>query len=334
MEAEEKARLAPIEIRRDNLAAHPAVQAWSRLAPARTEPERLDILRERRSTGIYRLHGVGLAGTPVIAKRCRTSVAAVERRIYQDVLPQVPVSKPHFYGWSESDAEFGWLFLEDVGEERFSTVNEQHRVLAGRWLGRMHSFAARHAFVDVALRGLPDGGPGRYLQHLRDARRDILGNISNPGLTTDDTAVLQATVLLQDRLEAAWDRIEEWCQATPPTLVHGDFRPKNGLLRATAEGLELLPIDWEMAGWGAAAVDLPELDLVAYQAAAREDWPAVELPVLEKLARVGDVFRLLAAIGWQSSQLKYTARPYLDKPMTDLRIFNTMLSRGLRAAEL
>ncbi len=334
MGTEGKARLAPIAIRRDHLSEHPAVLAWSELRPVRVEPERLDILQERGSKCIYRLHGIGIAGAPVIAKRCRTSSAAVERNIYQDVLPHVPVSAPQFYGWSANDEEFGWLFLEDVGQERYSTLNEEHRALAGRWLGRMHSFTARHGVVGGAPQGLPDGGPGRYLQHLRAARWDLLENLSNPGLTPEDTAMLQATARLQDRLETTWSRVEGWCREMPPTLVHGDFRPKNGYLRSTAEGLDLLPIDWEMAGWGVPAVDLPELDLVAYQAAARVEWPHLELPLLDRLARVGQVFRLLAAIGWQSSQFKYTARQYLAKPLTDLRIFSERLSRCIHAAEL
>ncbi len=45
------------------------------------------------------------------------------------------------------------------------------------------------------------------------------------------------------------------------TLIHGDFNPRNFVLRATALGPKLCAFDWEMAGWG-----LPQRDVVEFLA--------------------------------------------------------------------
>src|SRR5205807_2214852 len=60
--------------RRSNLKTHPAVRAWCELYP-HAEPVSITPLRVRkRKSNVYRLEGVGQAGSAVIAKRCRTAV--------------------------------------------------------------------------------------------------------------------------------------------------------------------------------------------------------------------------------------------------------------------
>src|SRR5881296_2847044 len=71
--------------RRSNLKSHPAVRAWCGLYP-HAEPRSITPLRVRkRKSSVYRLEGVGQAGRPVIAKRCRTAVAQVERMVYEGI---------------------------------------------------------------------------------------------------------------------------------------------------------------------------------------------------------------------------------------------------------
>ena len=244
------------------------------------------------------------------------------------------MTAPHYYGSNDDGGDLSWLFLEDVGAERYSVSNDEHLALAGRWVGRMHTSVARAAGAARLRAHLPDGGPGRYLEHLRSARRNIRANLSNPALTPDEVALLKAIVSLHDRLEATWDRVEESCQGMPPALVHGDFRPKNAYVRSETGGLSLFPIDWEMAGWGPPAADLARVDLVAYGSVVREDWPNLDARSLRKLARVGHVFRFLAGIGWESPGLAYGTRELLSKPMADMRVLHADLSNAMRAVEL
>ncbi len=64
---------------------------------------------------------------------------------------------------------------------------------------------------------------------------------------------------LQQRLVATladwWPRL----LASPHTLIHHDFNPRNVVLRATRDGLRLCAFDWELAGMG-----LPQRDLAEF----------------------------------------------------------------------
>ena len=74
-----------VEILRDNLSEHPAVRAWSTTKPERIEPDSIAVFKKwnkHEKSGVYRLAGVGPGGSAVIAKRCATRSAAVERLIY------------------------------------------------------------------------------------------------------------------------------------------------------------------------------------------------------------------------------------------------------------
>src|SRR5437867_6337435 len=238
----------------ESLLERRAVKAWRGLRPSHDEPASVEILepgRYRKKT-IYRLAGVGMKGSAVIAKRRQMTRGLIERTIYEQILPHLPVTAPHYYGFVEDDDTFCWLFLEDLGRERFSPLVEEHRVLAARWLGRMHTTAARL----TTTFHLPDRGPDYYLELLRSARLAILRNLTNPALGTDDIAVLKAIVSQCDSLEAGWHELEKCCESMPTTLVHGDFRAKNVYVRTDQAGTCLFPIDWETAGWGVPAADL------------------------------------------------------------------------------
>src|SRR6185503_20219642 len=97
---------------------HPAVLAWSRLQPERVEPAGLVQLKGKLNTAVFRLDGVGPDGSNVIAKRCRTSTARVERIIYEHLLARLPLPTLRIYGFVP-DGEYCWLFLEDAGSGRY-----------------------------------------------------------------------------------------------------------------------------------------------------------------------------------------------------------------------
>jgi hypothetical protein len=317
-----------------NLPEHPAVIAWRELRPKRLVPDSIEVLQKHSKTAIYRLEGVGSGGAAIIAKRCRTANAAIERTIYEEILPHLPVTSLHFYGFIDGeDDEFDWLFLEDAGEERFSPASEEHRTLAAQWLGRMHSAAAHLA---VAAR-LPDRGPNHYLEHLRFGRDTIARNLANPVLTADDRATLEAIMAQCDALEQSWSQIERICADMPSTLVHGDFRTKNVRIRREESGTRLLALDWETAGWGVPAADLApahglgsiqHIDLSTYESIVREHWPGLDLPAIRQLVTLGRIFRRLAAISWESLGLKHQWR---EKPMTSMQVYHVELAEAVQA---
>jgi hypothetical protein len=233
-----------------NLRDHPAVRAWNDLVPSRVDPAWIEILQDGKNP-VYRLEGVGTQGGSVIAKRC--PLTTVERKIYEELLPRLPVTGLHYYGFTAEDDQFGWLFLEDAGSAKYSALLEEHRALAAQWLGLMHTSAAQVATEDR----LPDRGPGHYLEHLQSGAK-ILRNIANPKLTTDDLRVLESIVSKCEFLESRWRQVEELCAGFPQTLVHGDFTAKNLRVQTGRAGVALLPFDWEMAGWGVPAADLAQ----------------------------------------------------------------------------
>jgi hypothetical protein len=291
------------------LAEHPAAQAWNRLSSKTAEPNFVEVLLESKRSCVYRLDGVGPSGTAVIAKKCKTPAAHVERTVYEEILPHLSIASLTFYGCVDEPAtEYSWLFLEDAGDEEFVYSAEQHRRLAARWLGQMHVSAARIS----AVSRLPDHGPKHYLDHLRSSRRIIQRTLGDRALNSRDLQVLQAILLQSNFLESRWNRVEELSHRFPRTLVHGDFTKDHLRVRASTRGVNLVVFDWESAGHGIPAFDIAEpsgrgdtrprveTELVDYWSVVQESWSGLDLSAIEELADLGEVFRLLAAISWDS----------------------------------
>src|SRR5437870_13212992 len=84
------------EKRRENLLAHPAVQAWRELHPDRVVPDRITPAKfkpnkPRPNLAVCRLEGVRADGAAVIAKRCTQGGGQIERTVYERILPHVPL---------------------------------------------------------------------------------------------------------------------------------------------------------------------------------------------------------------------------------------------------
>src|SRR5206468_4231485 len=134
--------------------------------------------------------------------------------------------------------------------------------------------------------------------------------------------------------EARWDHwVADACAGIPSTLVHGDFRPKNAYVRDDGAGTRLFPIDWEMAGWGIPAADLTRVDLGAYWSVVRERWTGVDLETIERVAVFGQIFRLLAAISWETTELDFDAYEPLIRPLRSIRVLRGQLAEAIREAE-
>src|SRR5881227_687937 len=194
--------------RRSNLKSHPAVRAWCELYP-QLEPVSITLLRVRKKkSNVYRLEGVGQAGSGVIAKRCRTAVAQVERTVYEDILAGLTIPSLRYYGFVDEPASAsGWLFMEEASGPDYSNLLPDHRARAGRWLGSLHAAAAGA----TAGGRLPDGGPGRYLARLQTLRETFRRHLDNPVLSPEDVAFLEGLRARLDDLDARWHLVEDVC---------------------------------------------------------------------------------------------------------------------------
>ncbi len=354
-------KLASIELKQTNLLEHPAVRAWRALRPKCVEPEWLEVLQEESpTTGVYRLVRVGTAGTAVIAKRCRQNTALIERTLYEEILPNLPLPMLHYYGSvEEPNGEFCWLFLEDLsGDEKYQPHLKEHRVAAARWLGIMNTSASAlvaalpsspphflppsggdrggESKAYKAAACLPERGPEHYLNLLRSARDTILSNFGNPTLKADDLALLKTILAHCEHLSRHWSQLAGVCEGMPQTLVHGDFIKKNVGVRtgrveapgsegrsANRDGLILLPFDWEKAGWGVPAEDISRVDIPTYWSTVQDHWPKLSIQVLERLANVGKIFRCLVFLDWLAPSLETES---VEQPMNDLRRCETWLA--------
>ncbi|HZL84774.1 MAG TPA: phosphotransferase [Candidatus Krumholzibacteria bacterium] len=95
-----------VEIITTDLSEQPAVRAWRSLRFAAdgfvpAVPLRLEMLRRRDKSIVYRLVGVGRSGGDVIAKLACRSSANVERDVYL-VLRRLPIVSTEFYGMVEA----------------------------------------------------------------------------------------------------------------------------------------------------------------------------------------------------------------------------------------
>jgi hypothetical protein len=277
---------------------------------------------------VWRLELANRGPSPVIAKRCLTQSARVERIVYEDVLPGLPVSAPRCFGAWEESSEYSWLFFEDAGAERFSSADQELRALAARWLAALHLGTTDLRLGD----GLPRRDAEHYLGLLCLSRDTILRDLSNPAFDGADRAVLDDALAELYRIESEWPRVERFCDRMPSALVHGDFRSKNIFVRRAGPETELLPIDWETAGWGVPAADLarsrhlhaePEADLAVYAEAVGGVWEHVDETAARRLSEVGLVFRRLMAIAWASESLQY---PWPVTPLARIQLYVSEIS--------
>src|SRR5213593_1647368 len=333
------------EKRRENLLAHPAVQAWRQLHPDRVVPDRITPAKfkpnkPRPNLTVYRLEGVGVDSAAVIAKRCTQGGGQIERIVYERILPHVPLAGPRYYGTvsgsHEDHAEdVCWLFIGEIQGEKYDMLRPDHRAAAARWLGILHT--AAQSAADQA--GLPDGGPSRYRDQMRATRDLIRAQVNNPAFSADDVAFLDGLVARFDELDEDWDRLARACTGLPPTLIHGDFNAKNLRVCTAAQGggAEIGAFDWEEAGHAVPGIDLAQAvdpscriaanpDLATYHAVVRERWPNCDATDVDRLATCGAVWRALAVISWDGQHL---ARPWADAFLPNLRMYEAELTHAL-----
>src|SRR5207247_37553 len=129
-----------IEAGQANLSEHRAVKAWVKLSTRHLAPTRVMILKpEDKTSSVYRLEGLGPNDRAVIAKRKRIRSIALELVVYREMFPRTGLRTLNCYGFTDDpDPTYGWLFLEDAGDQRYDFDDQGHRALAADWLARLH----------------------------------------------------------------------------------------------------------------------------------------------------------------------------------------------------
>ena len=323
-----------------DLLEHPAVKAWGELRPERVEPAQIEVLKQKQKGTINRLAGVGPGNSAVIAKRCRHDKAVIERAVYEKVLLHLPVTTLHYYGCvEEEDNQFWWLFLEDVGDQRYSPSVEAHRTLAARWLGAMHT-AAEGLRAKIPL---PNRGPDYYLMYLRAVLEAIPQIQPIPSLKATDQTILRHIVALCEFLEAHWSQVETFCDRMPRTFIHGDCLVTNVRVQPNQAGLTLAPFDWASAGWGLPATDLGKLglpyrsvpptepDYAAYWSIVRDQWPSLNVQSIQQLAKLGQMFWSLKVISLGVREFDYD-EAHIESIINKLNVYESVLANTIRSA--
>jgi len=245
-----------------------AIDRWS-LQPGARPPSAIAVLKDvRRKSAVFRLADAAPNGTAVVAKRCRAEGARVEHLVYTDILDRTSASHPRLFGWSaESDAHT-WLFIEDVGDERWLSAQREHRRLAARWFGTVHRAAAAFA----GSLGLPARGAAYYRALLRDARGAMEAALANAALTADAARVVRTLAESLDTLDTGWPTVEDVLATVPSTVTFPGFCEKNARVRPGRLGLELLPYDFENTGWGPPVVEMQQVDMAQYVRSVGPPW--------------------------------------------------------------
>src|SRR5207245_40671 len=114
-------------------AEHPAFRAWARVNGSQDAPTKIEVLKQtKRKTMICRLSGSGKQMENVIAKRSFRHYIGVERIIYAEILPSLPVTSLRYYGSTEDDdPNYEWLFIEDATGSACNLRCQATRIAAG-----------------------------------------------------------------------------------------------------------------------------------------------------------------------------------------------------------
>jgi Ser/Thr protein kinase RdoA (MazF antagonist) len=145
-----------------------------------------------------------------------------------------------------------WLFLERVvGVELYQMGDLQIWTEVARWLARFHAAFQK----EPGLSGMTDQGP--LLRYDAQLLRRWMDRARAFAVARPEDALLSLD--LAERLRESHDAIIEGILGRPETLVHGEFYPSNVLVNPSEDGLDVVPVDWELAGVGPGLLDLAAL---------------------------------------------------------------------------
>jgi hypothetical protein len=287
---------------------HPAIRAWQRIDGP--QDWRVEPLKEHEKSQVYRLTRRDGSGPRVVAKRTASEVVQIEQAIYGQLLPRAGLPAPRYLGHGPDVGAFAWLFIEDVGDNRYRKTSTAHRAAATAWLAAMHV-----SMADVApARGLPARGAGYYESVIVEADAVLASSTTSEFLRDEQRTAIDAVRRLLDSCRAHIEDMADLCASVPSTLVHGDFMPKNVRVSQSATGLVVRPFDWELSGWGSPAVDIMRTDLERYQSEVSTAWPDVSLERVRQMHACGLVFRSAQSVVWQRHAL---GTPWVGRAIAD-----------------
>jgi aminoglycoside phosphotransferase (APT) family kinase protein len=271
------------------LRPHPALLAWERLGNHPATDVSVEVVSQKEKASVYRLRGAGPGGSDVIAKQCSPENAAVETKVYQELLPSLPVTRVELLGSTADDGAV-WMFLMDAPGEKFSHADPIHCAAVSSWIAEVHTGADGHDLLNT----LPDRDAEYFIGRLKLARWQIRRRLEIESLDDNARKVLTDVVRQCDELERRWDDLAEACAALPATLVHGDFSALNIRVALTSDGPTVYAFDWEKSGRGPVAVDfvrglMPE----RYHAVAVRQWPQLTVQDVDRMAAFGRILRPL-----------------------------------------
>lgn len=171
------------------------------------------------------------------------SSSYLELCVYQRILSRVDLGTPQLYfvRWEPARRTY-WLFLEDLGDSRLRDSRNFNRwVQAARWSGRFH---ARTRHLPAAVTSFLPARDYEHYQRCAESVRSIL-----PDLQPRDRRLIEPAL-------HHYGRRLEWFAALPRTVIHGQYFPKNIMLRLRSHDQPLAVIDWETAALGPGMYDL------------------------------------------------------------------------------
>jgi len=319
-----------------NLQGHRAVRALFRHGLSNRAPHEIVVLQQKSSGAVYALLGNDLPGGRVIAKLCEHGKARVERAVYETVLPQLSSGAIEYFGQVAEDDHSVWLFLEDVGGQRYDTDNENHRKLAAQWFGELQIRISRQETENI----FPDRGAAFYRTFLNSIIDTIPGLLRAEVPSPEKSNPLERIMSRCEELDSHWAALESFCACVPVGFAHGDCLPKNIHVRDTPRGAAIAAFDWGGAGWSPAATDLGQLalprrgppealpNLRIYRNIAAAAWPGLDVTTIRHLALIGQLFWSLKVISrglpefscdWKSPQ----------EVLEELNIYDQALARSI-----
>lgn len=309
-----------------------AIRAWSSLGGRARGP--VDVLKRHRGPRpgyVIRLGEARTDGASVIAKLCDSEKAEMEAIAQRGILPALGLAALEIFGRVPDGDGREWLFLEYAGDTYLRPEQIGDAGLAARWLAVLHAGGADHP----ALARFPERGLGHHLGELVESVAAIEAARANPVLSPQDRDLLERVLARLRGLAARWGEVESSCAPLPHGLVHGDFVPKNVRVGRRRGRAVLFVFDWETAGRGLPASDLASAGLARSRSAlgtwlrrARGRWPELGPDGALRLARVGQLLRLVSSVRW-SSECLYT--PWLAKPLAQLAGYERELGAILDA---
>jgi hypothetical protein len=322
---------------------HPAFRAWREITPRSTPPWLVEEIQRRRRSQVYRLRWSG-GGSSIIAKRCRKHMTAVERTAYSVVLPTAPVRVPAYYGYVDDasaspDDPFAWLFIEDMGDRRFSPGEAGQRSRLAQWLGSLQATLLRSEATQP--HGLPSRNAAYYQRYLHRAIDGLPILAAERAFSGSLLALVGTVVSALGAVEGRWDRVTATFDSVPMTLVHGDCLPKNIHAAHGPDGLTVVPIDWGNAGWGLPGSDLGQSTLLLaepvigaacydeYSAALRAAWPACSTARVRQLANLGRLLWSIKVIAMSVPGFQYDSPAKVEQ---NLSIYSSILLTSLNRA--